>query len=53
MHESYGNPDELHVTDLGLNTDPHFFLFFSERANFYYLEGERYALLCGNRTDAR
>ncbi|XP_057611172.1 sodium channel protein type 7 subunit alpha [Chionomys nivalis] len=23
-----------------------------ERANFYYLEGERYALLCGNRTDA-
>ncbi|CAH6788552.1 Scn7a [Phodopus roborovskii] len=23
-----------------------------ERANFYYLEGERYALLCSNRTDA-
>ncbi|CAO2597212.1 Sodium channel protein type 7 subunit alpha, partial [Lemmus lemmus] len=23
-----------------------------ERANFYYLEGEKYALLCGNRTDA-
>uniref|UniRef100_F1S1Y6 Sodium channel protein type 7 subunit alpha n=2 Tax=Sus scrofa TaxID=9823 RepID=F1S1Y6_PIG len=22
------------------------------RENFYYLEGERYALLCGNRTDA-
>lgn len=53
MHKSYGNPNELHVTDLGLNTGPHFFLIFSERANFYYLEGERYALLCGNRTDAR
>ncbi|XP_007644469.1 sodium channel protein type 7 subunit alpha isoform X1 [Cricetulus griseus] len=24
----------------------------TERANFYYLEGERDALLCGNRTDA-
>lgn len=23
-----------------------------ERENFYYMEGERYALLCGNRTDA-
>lgn len=26
--------------------------YISERANFYYLEGERSALLCGNATDA-
>uniref|UniRef100_A0A8C5LKZ9 Sodium channel protein type 7 subunit alpha n=1 Tax=Jaculus jaculus TaxID=51337 RepID=A0A8C5LKZ9_JACJA len=26
--------------------------YISERENFYYLDGERYALLCGNRTDA-
>ncbi|XP_036039534.1 sodium channel protein type 7 subunit alpha [Onychomys torridus] len=26
--------------------------YISERVNFYYLEGERSALLCGNRTDA-
>lgn len=52
MCDSCGNPEGLPVADSRLNIEPHFFLIFSERANFYYLEGERSALLCGNATDA-
>uniref|UniRef100_A0A452UC21 Sodium channel protein type 7 subunit alpha n=1 Tax=Ursus maritimus TaxID=29073 RepID=A0A452UC21_URSMA len=42
LHNRTGNPYYIRE----------FLCYFSETENFYYLEGERYALLCGNRTDA-
>lgn len=44
--------NEYHICSSFKIREYNFFPIFSETENFYYLEGENSALLCGNRTDA-
>lgn len=49
-HKCLRWPQENENDTLHNGTGSHYYT--PERENFYYLEGEKYALLCGNRTDA-
>ncbi|XP_034352035.1 sodium channel protein type 7 subunit alpha isoform X1 [Arvicanthis niloticus] len=49
-HKCLRWPQEYENETLHNRTGSQYYI--SERENFYYMEGARYALLCGNRTDA-
>ncbi|XP_059251471.1 sodium channel protein type 7 subunit alpha [Mustela nigripes] len=49
-HKCLRWPQENETSTLHNRTENPYYM--RETENFYYLEGERYALLCGNRTDA-
>ncbi|XP_045875362.1 sodium channel protein type 7 subunit alpha [Meles meles] len=49
-HKCLRWPQENETAALNNRTENPYYM--RETENFYYLEGERYALLCGNRTDA-
>ncbi|XP_057602799.1 sodium channel protein type 7 subunit alpha [Hippopotamus amphibius kiboko] len=49
-HKCLRGPQENETETLHNRTGNPYYI--RETENFYYLEGERYALLCGNRTDA-
>ncbi|XP_051022082.1 sodium channel protein type 7 subunit alpha [Acomys russatus] len=49
-HKCLRWPQENENDTLHNRTGSHHYV--PERENFYYLQGEKYALLCGNRTDA-